>query len=105
MLSPDDNHKENSSENLSAVKGEPIKPKTPSKAIRLLTVIAYVLSVSMAAIFLSIYYIFIWKDKTLVSALEINDTTFTRDELEVYNITIHGPEEISIFSNETISDL
>ncbi|XP_057651516.1 uncharacterized protein LOC130891041 isoform X1 [Diorhabda carinulata] len=35
-------------------------PKPKPKMIRVLTVLAYVLSVSMAAIFLSIYYIFMW---------------------------------------------
>ncbi|CAH1111268.1 unnamed protein product [Psylliodes chrysocephalus] len=35
-------------------------PKPKPKMIRFLTVLAYVLSVSMAAIFLSVYYIFMW---------------------------------------------
>lgn len=35
--------------------------KAQPKLIRVLTVLAYILSVSMAAILLSIYYIFIWK--------------------------------------------
>lgn len=37
------------------------KPKP--KLIRVLTVLAYILSVSMAAILLSIYYIFMWQDQ------------------------------------------
>lgn len=37
------------------------KPKKKPKIIRVLTVFAYVLSVSMAAILLSVYYIFVWK--------------------------------------------
>lgn len=36
------------------------QPKQKPKLIRVLTVLAYILSVSMAAILLSIYYIFIW---------------------------------------------
>lgn len=35
--------------------------KQPSKLVRVLTVLAYILSVSMVAILLSVYYIFIWK--------------------------------------------
>lgn len=34
--------------------------KQPRKCIRVLTVCAYLFSVSMAAIMLSLYYIFIW---------------------------------------------
>lgn len=36
------------------------QPKPQPKFIRVLTVMAYMLSVSMAAILLSIYYIFVW---------------------------------------------
>lgn len=36
------------------------QPKPQPKIIRVLTVMAYMLSVSMAAILLSIYYIFVW---------------------------------------------
>lgn len=36
------------------------QPKPQRKIIRVLTVMAYMLSVSMAAILLSIYYIFVW---------------------------------------------
>lgn len=36
------------------------EPKQNKKIIRLLTVIAYVISVSMAAIILSLYYVFLW---------------------------------------------
>ncbi|XP_018328912.1 putative uncharacterized protein DDB_G0284213 [Agrilus planipennis] len=39
---------------------DPFQPKKQSKLIRILTVIAYMLSVSMAAIFLSAYYIFMY---------------------------------------------
>ncbi|KAK9875524.1 hypothetical protein WA026_007913 [Henosepilachna vigintioctopunctata] len=68
MSSQENTLRENSMDSLPAVKVEPLRPKTTSKAIRLLTVIAYGLSVSLAAIFLSIYYIFIWKDKTHISS-------------------------------------
>nr|XP_045586340.1 mastermind-like domain-containing protein 1 [Procambarus clarkii] len=36
------------------------EPKQNKKIVRLLTVIAYVISVSMAAIILSLYYVFLW---------------------------------------------
>lgn len=36
------------------------EPKEKPKIIRVLTVFAYILSVSMAAILLSIYYVFVW---------------------------------------------
>lgn len=42
------------------------KPK--HKLIRVLTVLAYILSVSMAAILLSIYYIFMWHDQQTKNA-------------------------------------
>jgi hypothetical protein len=35
--------------------------KTNQRTVRVLTVIAYVLTVSMAAIILSAYYVFLWK--------------------------------------------
>ncbi|RZF47484.1 hypothetical protein LSTR_LSTR007411 [Laodelphax striatellus] len=37
------------------------EPKPNQKAMRVLTVIAYVFSVSLAAITLSLYYVFLWK--------------------------------------------
>lgn len=39
--------------------------KTTSKLVRVLTVLAYLLSVSLAAILLSIYYICVWKSPEL----------------------------------------
>ena len=36
------------------------EPKDKQKAIRVLTVIAYIISVSMVAIILSMYYMYIW---------------------------------------------
>lgn len=37
------------------------EPKHKKKVVRVLTVVAYVFSVSLAAIMLSMYYIFIWQ--------------------------------------------
>ncbi|KAJ9589817.1 hypothetical protein L9F63_027922 [Diploptera punctata] len=39
------------------------EPKKKRKIIRVLTVVAYVLSVSLAAIMLSLYYVFLWDPK------------------------------------------
>ncbi|GLV39573.1 inaF-D [Carabus blaptoides fortunei] len=41
------------------------EPKSTPKVIRVLTVIAYVLSVSLAAIMLSLYYILMWNPPDL----------------------------------------
>lgn len=41
-------------------KDNPYEPKEKPKLIRVLTVLAYMLSVSMAAILLSVYYVFVW---------------------------------------------
>lgn len=40
------------------------EPKPNKKAIRILTVAAYVLCVSLAAIILSLYYVFFWDPST-----------------------------------------
>ncbi|KAJ3637811.1 hypothetical protein MTP99_001238 [Tenebrio molitor] len=44
------------------------EPKPKPKVIRVLTVLAYILSVSMAAILLSIYYIFMWNEQKTYTA-------------------------------------
>ncbi|CAK1583701.1 unnamed protein product [Parnassius mnemosyne] len=41
------------------------RPKSVSIVVRVLTVMAYLLSVSMAAILLSVYYIWVWKSPEL----------------------------------------
>lgn len=45
------------------VHGSVYHDKMPSKFIRVLTVLAYLLCVSFAAIILSLYYIFIWSEQ------------------------------------------
>ena len=47
----------------SAAKDKIYEPKKKRKIIRVLTVVAYVLSVSLAAIMLSLYYVFLWDPK------------------------------------------
>jgi hypothetical protein len=48
--------------------------KTNQRTVRVLTVVAYVLTVSMAAIILSAYYVFLWKpnDASIPSAQNSN---------------------------------
>jgi hypothetical protein len=41
------------------------EPKHSKKLIRVLTVIAYMFSVSLAAIMLSVYYVFLWNPKDI----------------------------------------
>lgn len=49
--------------------GDIFQQKKKPKVLRVLTVMAYVLSVSMAAILLSIYYIFMWQGRPHIGAL------------------------------------
>ncbi|KAG5890149.1 hypothetical protein JTB14_010167 [Gonioctena quinquepunctata] len=56
-------------------------PKPKPKIIRVLTVLAYVLSVSMAAILLSIYYIFMWDGKPHIGAQVSGPDLFERTNL------------------------
>ncbi|KAJ9596271.1 hypothetical protein L9F63_027108, partial [Diploptera punctata] len=39
------------------------EPKHSKKLVRVLTVVAYIFSVSLAAIMLSVYYVFLWNPK------------------------------------------
>jgi hypothetical protein len=41
------------------------EPKHTKKLVRVLTVVAYVFSVSIAAIMLSVYYVFLWNPKDI----------------------------------------
>lgn len=50
------------------------KQKPASKVVRVLTVLAYLLSVSLAAILLSVYYICVWKSPELPLDANTNDT-------------------------------
>lgn len=45
-------------------KDQMYEPKPNKKAIRILTVAAYILCVSLAAIVLSLYYVFFWDPST-----------------------------------------
>ncbi|PSN35522.1 hypothetical protein C0J52_23802 [Blattella germanica] len=41
------------------------EPKHTKKLVRVLTVVAYIFSVSLAAIMLSVYYVFLWNPKDI----------------------------------------
>ncbi|XP_047994590.1 putative transmembrane protein INAFM2 isoform X2 [Leguminivora glycinivorella] len=56
---------ESASEEPGAPLREPYEPKSVSKVVRVLTVLAYLLSVSLAAILLSVYYVCVWKSPEL----------------------------------------
>ena len=64
------------------------EPKHRQKVVRVLTVVAYVVSVSLAAIILSLYYTFIWdpRDHALYSTRQtsLNSTA----KVECLNLTI-----------------
>lgn len=53
------------------------EPKHKKKLVRVLTVVAYVFFVSLAAIMLSLYYVFLWKGYPK----EIKNTTVTESPL------------------------
>ncbi|XP_063387330.1 uncharacterized protein LOC134673298 isoform X2 [Cydia fagiglandana] len=56
---------ESASEEPGAPLREAYEPKSVSKVVRVLTVLAYLLSVSLAAILLSVYYVCVWKSPEL----------------------------------------
>lgn len=56
------------------------EPKKIRKIIRVLTVIAYVLSVSLAAIILSMYYLFLWDPKIPIAGKEGTSMALTDPE-------------------------
>ncbi|XP_056634819.1 uncharacterized protein LOC130443937 isoform X3 [Diorhabda sublineata] len=61
-------------------------PKPKPKMIRVLTVLVYVLSVSMAAIFLSIYYIFMWHGEPHLGAHKNIPNSYIRSQNESLKI-------------------
>ncbi|KAL0270017.1 UNVERIFIED_CONTAM: hypothetical protein PYX00_007563 [Menopon gallinae] len=55
---------------------------TRTKIIRLLTVIAYLISVSMAAIMLSLYYIFLWNPSLPSTSARLVDSPVYKEETD-----------------------
>lgn len=62
---------------------ELLEPKPTPKLIRVLIVLAYVLSVSMVAIVLSIYYLFVW-DEQITHTKNVTDDVTIADEIQAY---------------------
>lgn len=58
------------------------EPKHKKKLVRVLTVVAYIFSVSLAAIMLSLYYIFIWNPYSKAKLLS-DGTSLTNKQ--IYN--------------------
>lgn len=91
--------------------GAPIRDiyeqKAVSKVVRVLTVLAYLLSVSLAAILLSVYYICVWKSPELPPLNDTAELSARRadsdlvgagpaSDAEIYTAgTCHTPEQSS----------
>lgn len=69
--------------------------KTNKKWVRLATVFAYVLSVSLAAIILAIYYSLIWKPTTASSTGSKPESTTTANISTNVSSTTNGPDTYS----------
>lgn len=67
-------------------KNNPYEPKEKPKLIRVLTVLAYILSVSMAAILLSVYYVFVWDAHPHLGS-QIQPKPFDEELQEQYDTT------------------
>ena len=80
------------------------EPKQNKKIIRLLTVIAYVISVSMAAIILSLYYVFLWDPKVKYKQKTPPITTPEPQLSDDKFITKYNPKEYSIFNQSYYAD-
>ncbi|KAG7204091.1 hypothetical protein KM043_001941 [Ampulex compressa] len=70
------------------------EPKHKQKLVRVLTVVAYVIFVSMAAILLSLYYTFLWDPKDLSVKMRVN-------KQECADIKLPDSLTVSPISNET----
>ncbi|XP_075982872.1 trp-interacting inaF-D isoform X2 [Anticarsia gemmatalis] len=75
------------------------KQKPASKVVRVLTVLAYLLSVSLAAILLSVYYICVWKSPEL--PLETSELSARRGNLSDYRDAVHSDEPLPIGGGDT----
>ncbi|XP_062378939.1 putative transmembrane protein INAFM2 [Sardina pilchardus] len=79
--------------------------KTNKKWVRLATVFAYVLSVSLAAIILAIYYSLIWKPTTASSAgSKLPETTTTANISTNVTTTTNGPDINSTHLDIALND-
>lgn len=78
---------------------EMYKQKPVSKLVRVLTVLAYLLSVSLAAILLSVYYVCVWKSPELPP---LNETDPAASRLSALR---PSAEEHAARSHDTLAGL
>ncbi|KAL2717700.1 uncharacterized protein V1478_013400 [Vespula squamosa] len=87
------------------------EPKHKKKLVRVLTVIAYIIFVSLAAILLSLYYTYIWdpKDQAVRTKTHKTDcaTIKTSDSLAIASVSYETQIEMTakpITTNDTMDD-
>ena len=68
------------------------EPKHKQKLVRVLTVVAYVIFVSMAAILLSLYYTFLWDPKDVFSKSNTKSECDTQTEKMTTKLTTMASE-------------
>jgi len=77
------------------------EPKENKKIVRIFTVILYMFSVSLGAILLSLYYVFIWKNphtSALDRADNLTDTEFGSGEI-LLDVSSPGPQALMMEPN------
>merc|ERR1719471_441701 len=77
------------------------EPKQNRKIVRIFTVILYMFSVSLGAILLSLYYVFIWKNphtSALDRADNLTDTDFGSGDL-LLDVSSPGPQALVMDTN------
>ncbi|XP_043468675.1 uncharacterized protein LOC122502600 [Leptopilina heterotoma] len=82
------------------------EPKHNKKLIRVLTVIAYLISVSLAAIILSLYYAFIWdpKDRGLYVLKQTASQNFKNENISSHIYTSLPEQFITRNLSKTLHD-
>lgn len=81
------------------------EPKHKQKLVRVLTVVAYVISVSLAAIILSLYYMFLWDPKDKHYSMRKSNATGLKVECLSVKIVPAPPIEApSVFRPELKTD-
>lgn len=98
---------DSASEEMGAPAREIYEQKAVSKVVRVLTVLAYLLSVSLAAILLSVYYICVWKSPDLPLENDSEEISAQRADPENYTYSTHlidfGGKLIIIFNDDKYS--
>ncbi|XP_063220925.1 uncharacterized protein LOC134530197 [Bacillus rossius redtenbacheri] len=79
------------------VPDEPPAPKKTATSVRVLTVLAYTLSVSLAAILLSLYYVFLWDPQLAGAARRVAEPPAAQTARavsgELFHVTNHTDPE------------